>query len=82
MVGIEGSELAVRRCKGAALGRLTGAEVTAVMSWELPRSVGIYLTPTSTEEDCELRAEEVMDRFLKEAASDFGDIPVHRDDRR
>ena len=79
VVGIDGSDLSSAALHWALhQARLTGAEVKAVMSWELPRSVWIYLTPTSTEENYELRAEEVMDRVLKEAASDFGDVPVHR----
>ncbi len=48
------------------------------MSWEQPKSVWTYLTPTSTEEDYQLRAKEVIDRVLKEAASGVGDVPVRK----
>lgn len=79
VVGIDGSEMSREALRWALeQARRTGSEVTALMSWELPHSVWIYLNPTSTEETYEREAEEVMDRVLKEVAGEYRDVTVHK----
>lgn len=75
VVGVDGSELseaALRWAVGQA--RLTGAEVHAVMAWNVP--VSIYLSPVAGEERYEREAEEVMDTVLRAVAEEARNVPV------
>ncbi len=79
VVGVDGSDLSTGAVRWALeQARATGGAVRAVMSWELPRSVLIYLSPTSTEGDYEAEAERVMDRVLADVAPDVGEVPLSR----
>jgi nucleotide-binding universal stress UspA family protein len=78
VVGIDGSDSSSDALYWALRqARVTGARVRAVMSWQIPMS--IYLTPTYTEDDYRRDAENLMDTILKEAAAEFGDIPIDKD---
>lgn len=75
VAGVDGSELsegALRWAVGQA--RLTGAEVHAVMAWNVP--VSIYLMPVAGEEQYEREAEQVMDTILANVGDDAHGVVV------
>jgi nucleotide-binding universal stress UspA family protein len=77
VVGVDGSSAsadALRWAVGHA--RSLGAEVHAVLGWEVPWT--IYLVPTWTEADYEAEAQRLLDHTVKEALGDVGDVRVHR----
>lgn len=78
VVGVDGSDSSSDALYWALRhARATGARVRAVMSWQIPMS--IYLVPTYTEEDYRQDAQDLMDTIVKEAAAEFGDVPIDSD---
>jgi nucleotide-binding universal stress UspA family protein len=77
VVGIDGSDLSVEALRWAVQqARYTGAEVHAVMAWEV--STFVYLSPTRTEVDYERDAEQILDDVVAKVMGEESDVSVQQ----
>lgn len=76
VVGVDGSDRSVHALRWALKqARYTGAEVRAIMCWEMPNS--ILLSPTHTEEYYEAKAQDVLEHVLEQTADDAKGVDLH-----
>lgn len=77
VVGVDGSALSGQALRWAVeYARWKGAEVEAVLAWQVP--VRMLLTPTSTDADFEERHRQVLARTVREAIGEVQDVPVRQ----
>ena len=75
VAGVDGSEDSKEALRWAARqAALTGAEVRAVMAWQVPWR--IYLVPSYTEADYERDAAEILDKAVLDALGTNAGVPV------
>ncbi|MBN9109760.1 MAG: universal stress protein [Pseudonocardia sp.] len=75
VVGVNGSVRSINGLRWAARqARLTGAEVQAVVGWEVP--VTIMVVPTYTEADYARDARQVLDRAVAEVQAEEPDVRI------
>ena len=74
-VGIDGSELSVEALRWAVgQARLLGAEVHAVMAWDIP--LAFYPSPSFADIDFEADGKEVLSRAVEAVREEAGDVLI------
>ncbi len=75
VVGIDGSDLSVDALRWAVgQARLTGAEVNAVLAWDIP--VGYYPMLAFEDADFQADGQEIVDRAVAQVLPGAGDVPI------